>query len=977
MLLAGGLVDVGTQPTGALTGKIVYASAGHGWRWSSTLGRWATDRGNLLSMVEDLGNQDQLTFYVDQLHRAGATVVPMRPVGRQINEVVLDNDSPGVTYSGAWLDNTTGPRWYDEDYGASTDPIKYRFALVNANETAVATYTPNIPAAGMYPVYAWALDSGNRTNQLYRVNHTGGATEVRVDHRRVGKGWVYLGTYHFDSGSAPSDGSVQISNQSTDGGSVVIADAIRFGNGMGDTPWGNGGIGTGNVSGYSREDEASLLWTRRAVGEGVVAPSSVVGTSNVSAPIRMAEAMNSDSSDYGSSIYIGFHSNASGSTPPASVRGAVGLYRTSSPTPHQLDLALAMGRQLNVDMQALDGEFEHDWSNRTNHTFAGNFGEISNTHADGEFDATIIEVGFHDNVEDSELMRDTKARRQLARSAYEGTLEHLRRYFGNTPRPINVTNPSAPRDISAVGNQSGEVAVRWNPGPSSSGGVDGVHGSPAAGYRVYASLDGLGFDGGTYVPGSSANSVTLSGLDSNKPYYFKIVAENAGGQSVASEVMAALSDGGDRQVLIVNGFDRVDRSRDFKQPYLFGDNVDRVWERYGNSGDYAVTVSKAIQDARPGVRVDSSSNEAVINGTIELTDYDSIVWILGTESTADGTFNATEQALVETFISGGGDLFVSGAETAYDLDLKDNGRDFYRSNFGATYAADDAGTYSASPDGCGIFSGLGVFTFSDGAQFSSLDSETYDVAFPDVLTPQSDSSVALRYGGPTGGVAAIEKVGTNGAGNVVNLGFPFETIEGASVRSALMNRVLGFFDVEPPTESPPQVSEIIIGDGSSQRSSIRSITVNFDSPIAFDTGAFDLKTKEGTGITLLTSVSPGTTTNQVVLSFPNLAGGSLADGNYRLTILDSHVRDTAGNSLDGDRDGESGGAAVNEFYRMFGDTNGDRDVDGQDYGRFAQTFLKQLGQQAFESNLDYDNDGDVDGQDYGQLGRRFLRRLDP
>ena len=170
MLLAGGLVDVGIQPTGALTGKIVYASAGHGWRWNSTLGRWATDRGNLFSMVEDLGNQDQLTFYVDQLHRAGATVVPMRPVGRQINEVVLDNDSPDVTYSGSWVNNTTGPRWYDEDYGAIIDPIKYRFASVKTSESAVANYTPNIPAAGMYPVYAWALNSINRTNHTLGGN---------------------------------------------------------------------------------------------------------------------------------------------------------------------------------------------------------------------------------------------------------------------------------------------------------------------------------------------------------------------------------------------------------------------------------------------------------------------------------------------------------------------------------------------------------------------------------------------------------------------------------------------------------------------------------------------------------------------------------------------------------------------------------------------------------------------------------------
>ncbi|MFM9010118.1 MAG: hypothetical protein ACKON8_04400 [Planctomycetota bacterium] len=96
MSAAQGLVAVGSQPQGTLAGKIVYTSAGHGWQWSDVLNRYATDRGNLLSIVEDFGNQDQLTSYADYLVRAGATVVPMRPVGRQPNEVVVDNDSADV-----------------------------------------------------------------------------------------------------------------------------------------------------------------------------------------------------------------------------------------------------------------------------------------------------------------------------------------------------------------------------------------------------------------------------------------------------------------------------------------------------------------------------------------------------------------------------------------------------------------------------------------------------------------------------------------------------------------------------------------------------------------------------------------------------------------------------------------------------------------------------------------------------------------
>ena len=45
-----------------------------------------------------------MTFLVDYLFRAGATIVPLRPVGHQTNEVVMDNDDPGVTFVGDWAD---------------------------------------------------------------------------------------------------------------------------------------------------------------------------------------------------------------------------------------------------------------------------------------------------------------------------------------------------------------------------------------------------------------------------------------------------------------------------------------------------------------------------------------------------------------------------------------------------------------------------------------------------------------------------------------------------------------------------------------------------------------------------------------------------------------------------------------------------------------------------------------------------------
>ena len=42
-------------------------------------GAWSSQRPRLLGMIEDLGNQDQMSFLADYLFRAGATVVPLRP----------------------------------------------------------------------------------------------------------------------------------------------------------------------------------------------------------------------------------------------------------------------------------------------------------------------------------------------------------------------------------------------------------------------------------------------------------------------------------------------------------------------------------------------------------------------------------------------------------------------------------------------------------------------------------------------------------------------------------------------------------------------------------------------------------------------------------------------------------------------------------------------------------------------------------
>src|SRR6266568_2351730 len=91
-------------------------------------------------------------------------------------------------------------------------PARCRIASLAAAETATATYTPTIPVAGYYPVYCWTRHGSDRGDQLYRIRHTGGESQVRIPHHMVGNGWIFLGEYYFNAGSNPNIGSVVISN---------------------------------------------------------------------------------------------------------------------------------------------------------------------------------------------------------------------------------------------------------------------------------------------------------------------------------------------------------------------------------------------------------------------------------------------------------------------------------------------------------------------------------------------------------------------------------------------------------------------------------------------------------------------------------------------------------------------------------------------------------------------------------------------
>lgn len=184
-------------------------------------------------------------------------------------------------------------------------------------------------------------------------------------------------------------------------------------------------------------------------------------------------------------------------------------------------------------------------------------------------------------------------------------------------------------------------------------------------------------------------------------------------------------------------------------------------------------------------------------------------------------------------------------------------------------------------------------------------------------------------------------------------------------------------------EPGPEVLCAMINMGQSQRSVITDICVIFDQEIDLASDAVKLIDR-ATEIEINAAdidhiVVPGMSI--VIITFtdgegarPRSSGNSLNDGNYQLSIAASGTS-AVDNGPSMESDYVYGDLAEHAFFCLFGDTDGDRDVDGQDYGRFGSAFLSSAGSPSFDTALDYDGDGDIDGQDYGQFGLRFLTGL--
>lgn len=168
----------------------------------------------------------------------------------------------------------------------------------------------------------------------------------------------------------------------------------------------------------------------------------------------------------------------------------------------------------------------------------------------------------------------------------------------------------------------------------------------------------------------------------------------------------------------------------------------------------------------------------------------------------------------------------------------------------------------------------------------------------------------------------------------------------------------------------PQIESVVINDGEVQRSMVSELALTFSEVVnGVDANSFMLMNDSVCiPVTPTVSVVGGKTVATLTFSGSGIIGGSLADGDYTLTTSADLISDAAGNQLDGDGDGQQGGNRIDEFFRFYGDTNADRNVNVIDLLTFRQAFGVNG---IYNAAVDYNGDGWVNVFDLLQFRRRF------
>ncbi len=161
----------------------------------------------------------------------------------------------------------------------------------------------------------------------------------------------------------------------------------------------------------------------------------------------------------------------------------------------------------------------------------------------------------------------------------------------------------------------------------------------------------------------------------------------------------------------------------------------------------------------------------------------------------------------------------------------------------------------------------------------------------------------------------------------------------------------------------PIVTSFTINDGSAQRSMVTSAMVTFNEAVTLQTGAITLGLNGGDFVaTTVTNPSGDGANYLVTFRGTGTTHGSLNDGQYTLTVHGTLVQNADGQAMATD--------STFDFFRVFGDIDGNGVLNNYDFMHFKAAFGKSVGQAGYLALFDYNGDGVINKLDFLQFRRR-------
>ncbi len=591
------------QAPKGLDGRHIALWQSHGLYYQLGLARWEWQRARVFQTVEDKYTQSYvLPYLVPMLENAGAIVMMPRERDANPYEVIVDNDRQLATSlyqetTGAqpWVNGAgKGFAYTKEQYTEFDNPFAdgtFRQAqtVKKSNDQSTISWIPTIPVDRQYAVYVSYQSQPNSTSDaIYTVYHKDGKTAFKVNQKMGGGTWIYLGTFSFDKGTS---GKVVLSNYSKETGTVVTADAVKFGGGMGNiarradqdsivhytkasSKYGKSNMRVARnayqpqinypyeVSGYPRFVEGARYWMQWAgIPDSIYSPShggddysddyksrgiwvnylaggtkSCPDVKGLQIPIDLSFAFHSDAGTFGRDTIVG-------SLGIYKVDRYGGKYADGSSRMANHDLCDLVLSNITHDIRSL---YEPNWTRR------GMWDQSYFEAWTPRVPAMLLELLSHQNFADMRYGLDPRFRFTVSRAIYKGMLKFLSDSYGVD----YVVQPLPVDRFSATLGKKDQVKLSWHAV------VDSLE--PTAmpdKYVVYKRVGNGDFDNGTVVK----KTTYLCNIPSDKVVSFRVTALNKGGQSFPSEILSVgvSSQSAQKPVLIVNGFERISGPDDF------------------------------------------------------------------------------------------------------------------------------------------------------------------------------------------------------------------------------------------------------------------------------------------------------------------------------------------------------------------------------------------------------------------------------